>query len=404
MSSKEKASRRHCMVVFAPYPLGETRVQREAEALVSHGYEVDVICVHVPGEATVDEHQGVRIYREEYRFPIMIGQEDTLVYTFLAYIRFFLSAAVRLTRLHRQRSYNTIQVHNLPDFLVFCTLLPKLGGVPIILDLHDLMPEFYAGRFGKDGHLLLRRLILWQEKWACRFADHVITVSEHWRQALIKRGVPASKCSVVMNVADEKIFSSEGDRSRSRDDNQFRLIYHGAIVYRYGLDLAIRAVGQVRRDIPNIHLTILGWGEYVPALKQLTQELELGDHVAILQGLAAEQLPEVIRAADVGIVPYRNDVFTDGLLPTKLMEYGAMGLPCIAARTTAIQTYFGDTMVEFFEPGNVDDLARCIGGLYNSPERLKELAEGSKTFNQRYNWTKIGAEYADLVARLATRG
>ena len=42
--------RRHCMIVFAPYPLGETRVQREAEALLKHGYEVDVICVRLPGE------------------------------------------------------------------------------------------------------------------------------------------------------------------------------------------------------------------------------------------------------------------------------------------------------------------------------------------------------------------
>ena len=403
MPGKKKASRRHCMVVFASYPLGETRVQREAEALVSRGYEVDVICSPVPGERAVDEHGGVRIYREEYRFPILMGREGTLVYTFLTYIRFFMSAAFRLTRLHEQRPYSTIQVHNLPDFLVFCALVPKLGGVPIILDLHDLMPEFYAGRFGQRSHPLLRWLISWQENLACRFADHVITVSEHWRQALIGRGVPAHKCSVVMNVADERIFTSKDGSPSSTDNDQFGLIYHGALVYRYGLDLAIRAVGQVRHAIPNIHLTILGWGEEKSALIQLTQELELGDHVAIVKGRPAEELPEIIRAAHVGIVPYRNDVFTDGLLPTKLMEYGAMGLPCIAARTTAIQAYFSDTMVEFFEPGNIEDLARCICMLYNSPGRLKELAEGSNTFNQRYNWTRIGAEYAALVERLQTQ-
>jgi len=298
-----------------------------------------------------------------------------------------------------------VQVHNLPDFLVFCTLTLKLAGVPVILDLHDLMPEFYACRFGQDENSFLSRLIRWQERLACRFADHVITVSEHWRQALIERGVPAHKCSVVMNVADEDIFHlPEGSQPHSSNDSEFRLFYHGTIVHRYGLDLAIQAIDQVRHDIPNVHLTILGVGYDVDNLVEMVQELDLSDYVTIDRGLRpAEELPEIIRTADVGVVPYRNDVFTAGLLPTKLMEYAALGLPAIAARTTAIEAYFGGTMVEFFEPGDIDDLARCIRMLYNSPERLAELAQGSKKFNERYSWAKIGAEYGALVERLGAR-
>jgi glycosyltransferase involved in cell wall biosynthesis len=401
---KKNMPKRHCMIVYARYPLGETRVQREAEALINRGYEVDVICLRTPGETDVDQYRGVRIYREEYRFPVDLAKRDGLAYQFLKYLRFFVSAAIRLTRLHKQHPYSTVQVHNLPDFLVFCALIPKLGGVSIILDLHDLMPEFYAGRFGQDGNSLLARLIRWQERLACLFADHVITVSEHWRQALIERGVPAHQCSVVMNVADENIFYwPEDDRPRLPDKDAFRLIYHGAIFHRYGLDLALRAVDQLRHDIPNIHLTIVGAGDYKPTLIQMTQELGLNSHVTIGKPRLAEELPELIRTANVGIVPYRNDVFTDGLLPTKLMEYAALGLPAIAARTTAIEAYFSDTMVEFFEPGDVDDLVRCIRMLYKNPERLAELAQGTKKFNQEYNWSKIGAEYVALVERLGTR-
>ena len=404
MTREEDASRRHCMIVYARYPLGETRVQREAEALINSCYEVDVICARVAGEAAMDEYKGVRIYREEYCFPVRLAKRDGLAYQFLNYLRFFISAAARVTRLHKQRPYDTIQVHNLPDFLVFCALIPKLGGVPIILDLHDLMPEFYASRFGQDGSPLLARLIRWQERLACGFADHVITVSEHWREALIERGVPAHECSVVMNVADENIFHwSEAGRPRLLGKDEFRLIYHGTIVYRYGLDLALRAIDQVRHSIPNVHLTIVGVGDYGSTLMQMTQELGLNNHVTIDKLYLAEELPEIIRAADVGIVPYRNDIFTDGLLPTKLMEYAALGLPAIAARTTAIEAYFKDTMVEFFEPGDVDDLARCIRMLYKNPERLADLAQGSRKFHQRYNWAKIGAEYVALVERLDSR-
>ena len=370
------------------------------EALLKQGYEVDVICLRLPGDAAADSYKGVGIYREKYRFPIPQAKRGGLGERFLNYLRFFVSAAVRLNKLHAQRHYDTIQVHNLPDFLVFCALIPKLRGVPVILDLHDLMPEFYAGRFGR-GKPLMARLIRWQEYLACRFANHVITVSEHWRQALIRRGVPAHKCSVVMNVADESIFHpAENVCLRSPSQDGLRLIYHGAIVERYGLDLAVRAIDQVRHDIPEIHLSLIGRGDYVPHLSQMVDELGLSQYVTLDKLHLAEELPDIIRTCDLGVVPYRNDIFTDGLLPTKLMEYAALGLPAIAARTTAIQAYFSDTHVEFFEPGDVDDLARCILMLYHNPERLAELAQGCQKFNQRYNWTRIGAEYVALVERL----
>ena len=153
MLNVNNPSPRHCMVVFASYPLGETRVQREADALVKHGYKVDVICVRIPGNLAVDCHKGVTIYRENYRYLVRLIKTVGLGEKFLKYVNFFFTAAIKLTWLHFQNRYDTIQVHNLPDFLVFCAVIPKLLGTPIILDLHDLMPEFYAGRFGQGSFL-----------------------------------------------------------------------------------------------------------------------------------------------------------------------------------------------------------------------------------------------------------
>lgn len=392
------------MVVFAPYPLGETRVQREAEALVKHGYEVDVVCIPMPGEPPIDEYKGIKIYREEYRLPIVLLKGSVLGGKFLKYIRFLLSATIRVTRLHFKKRYGTIQVHNLPDFLVFCTLIPRLMGVPIILDLHDLMPEFFAGRYGLTSSSGVQ-LIHLQERLSCRFADHVITVSEHWRQALIGRGVPADKCSVVMNVADDQIFhSSRNNHTLGTSHDGFRLIYHGSIHQRYGLDLAVQAVDRVRQEIPGIHLLLVGKGEYLPSLQAMIDKLQLQDYITIKPLHLAEELPDIILSCDLGIVPYRNDIFTDSLLPTKLMEYAALGMPAIASRTSAIQAYFSDTNAEFFEPGNVDDLARCITNLYHNPEFMTALARGSQNFNQRYNWAKISKDYVSLVDRLRMNG
>lgn len=391
------------MIVYATYPLAETRVQREAEALLKNGYEVDVICLRLPGELPLDCYKGVRIYREKYRFPYLGFNHNGLVAKFFNYFRFFLSAAVRVTRLYTKNKYDVIQVHNLPDYLVFCAVVPKLLGAPIILDLHDLMPEFFAGRFKEQMHFMAK-LINLQEYYSCKFADHVITVSEHWRQALIKRGVPERKCSVVMNVADENIFTNieDGNNHKPHSD-QLRLIYHGSIHERYGLDLALNAVDQVRNEIPKIHLTLVGQGDFLPNLADMVEKLNLSQYVTIENLHLAEELPGIILSNDLGIVPYKNDVFTDGLLPTKLMEYAALGMPAIASGTTAIKAYFTDTNVEFFEPGNADDLARVIRYLYNNPRRLLELSQGSQKFNQRYNWSNVGAKYVALVEQVGQR-
>ena len=390
----ERTALRHCMVVHAYYPLTETRVQRQAEALVDAGYAVDVICLRDSGERSRDRYRGVEIHR----LPLGI-EKASLSRQLLAYLRFLVLAGIRLTKLHLRGRYGTVQVHNLPDFLVFCALIPKLQDVPVILDLHDLMPEFFAGRFGVNDHRFLQRLVRWQERLACGFADHVITVSEHWRQTLIERGLPKDKCTVVMNVADERIFVPRAKPPSPR--SEFRLIYHGTVTHRYGLDVALRALALVKEEIPAIRLTVLGRGDGMPELVDLRRRLGLEDVVDLADAFVmAEDLPSVIAGADLGVVPYRDDVFTDGLLPTKLMEYAAMGIPSIASRTTAIDAYFRDTMVEFFTPSDAEDLAGCIRRLHADPDLLAGLARGSRNFTRRYNWAETSARYVATVRRL----
>jgi glycosyltransferase involved in cell wall biosynthesis len=382
------------MVVHAYYPRTETRVQRQAETLVDAGYEVDVICLQDRGERSRERYRGVEIHR----LPVRLDK-SSVPRQFLNYLHFSILAAARVSKLHLREPYHTVQIHNLPDFLVFCAILPKLQRVPVILDLHDLMPEFFAGRFGGDRRRALARAIRWQERLACGFSDHVLTVSEHWRQALIRRGVAQEKCTVIMNVADERVFAPR--RKPPSQRGRFRLIYHGTVAHRYGLDLAIQAVGLVRTEIPGIHLTILGTGDDMSAVAELRRRLGLEAQVEFrTDHLPVEELPGVILGADVGIAPYRNDVFTNEIVPTKLMEYAALGMPCIAARTAAIEGYFGDTMVEFFRPGDAEDLARCIRELYARPERRAELARGSQKFNRLYNWPRMSADYVALVRGL----
>jgi glycosyltransferase involved in cell wall biosynthesis len=385
------------MVVHAFYPLAETRVQRESEALLACGYEVDVICLRGSTEPAEETHNGVNVYR----LPVN-RVRGGFALEMLNYIHFFLVAALKLTLLHQRRHYHSIQVHNLPDFLVFCTLIPKLQGVPVILDLHDLMPEFFMARTSHSMDHWLVRLVIWQERVSCWYADRVVTVTELWRQSLIKRGVPSPKTGVVMNVADEKIFKRDGTLPTANNDG-FHIIYHGTQTYRYGLDLILRAIVRLRDQIPGLRVTMHGNGSYNDNLKQLAKELNLDDIVTFsTRFVDLDSLLTLIRAADLAIVPYRRDVFTDGILPTKLMEYTAVGIPVIVSRTPVIEAYFDESMVEYFSSENVDELVVSILKLYQDPARRAALVKNSDAFNQHYNWTKHSAEYVNLVDSLTT--
>lgn len=392
---------RHCMVVHSHYPIGEPRVEREAKALIQRGYQVDVICLRSDKEKPFERVDGVDIFR----LPVQRHRGRGPAFQMIEYMVFFILAFFRLSLLYLQRRYDSVQIHNLPDFLVFVALVPKLGGARIILDLHDLMPEFFASSFKAGMKHPAVRLLKIQEKLSCRFADHVITVTELWRKTLIERGVAAEKASVVMNVADEAIFRRVAipiTADERKPTRTFNLIYHGTLAHRYGIDLLIEALAKLRPQIPEIHLVIHGRGEFIEELRQQAKTLDVESLITFsTQYLPMTDVPRLIQQADLGIVPYRRDIFTDGILPTKLMEYVALGVPVLAADTPIIRQYFSEAMVQYFQPGDANDLARNILWLYEHRDRLATLAQNADQFNQQYSWNRIADSYAETLNRLS---
>jgi glycosyltransferase involved in cell wall biosynthesis len=391
-SRSRSTKSRHAMVVHAYYPVGETRVQREAAALLEEGVAVDVICLRRPGEPRREEVDGVTVYR----LPVGRNRSLGVAYQLLEYLAFAALAGARLTLLHLRRRYRSVQVHNLPDFLVFSALVPKLTGSHILLDLHDLMPEFLADRLGRSMAHPLVRMVALQERISCSFADSVITVTEGWRQRLIDRGVAPEKISVVMNVADPDLFVPRDDEAPA---DSFTIIYHGTFTRRYGVDLLVEAVAKLRSRVPSVKLLLLGDGDYRMQLESSVACLGLTDVVEFSdEMLEVSDLLPYLQQAAVGVVPNRSSVFTDDLLPTKLLEYVAMGIPVVAARTPMIRSYFDDDMVEFFTPGDADDLADRLAALAGSPERRREMAKAAGTFVDSHPWESIARSYVALVA------
>lgn len=384
--------KRHAMIVHAYYPVGETRVQREAAALVEQGMSVDVICLRDAGEPRFETVDGVDVRR----LPIGRNRRLGVAFQLIEYLVFLLAASFWVSALHLRRRYHSVQVHNLPDFLVFSAVVPKLTGARLLLDLHDLMPEFLAARLDVSMRHPLVRLVSLQERLSCRFADEVITVTDGWRQRLIERGVRADKISVVMNVADPELFTR---RSGDPDEDTFTVVYHGTFTHRYGVDLLVEAADLLRSRVPSLRVWLLGDGEYRHELEDSVSRLGLGDVVTLSDGmLGVSRLRPHLERADVGVVPNRSSVFTDDLLPTKLLEYVAVGIPVVVARAPMIESYFDDQMVEYFTPGDASDLADKLAGLAVAPERRRSLVAAAARFEDDHSWERISAEYASVVA------
>src|SRR5262249_27780149 len=155
----------------------------------------------------------------------------------------------------RERSYEVIQVHNMPDFLVFAGLFQKLSGKPVVLDLHDLSVELFRSKWGTRSSTLLEPLVRAVEKLSCSFADELITTSAGFKESLVRRGVREDKITLVLNTADSTIFSYQTNREFKAITRGVKLLYHGTVAERFGLLKAVEAVHLLQNLIPGTTLT-----------------------------------------------------------------------------------------------------------------------------------------------------
>ena len=382
---------RVCMVAYTNYQF-DSRVRREAEALVQRGDTVDFICLEDENGENPEYHNGVRLIKissKRYR-----GSDAKMYLT--SYLYFFFVVTFKLAGLQLKNSYQVIQVHTMPDFMVFVTIFPKLLGAKVILDVHDLMPELYQSKFGFPETHFLIRFITWIERISIGFADWAIAVHKPHLDALCRHGNPAGKFTLLLNLPDMKIFGNGVDDPHETKTS-FDLIYHGTVSRRHGLEIAIQAVLALREKIKGLKLSIIGEGDDISRLTQMVKELDILDHVQIRKSVPLDELVCQIRNADIGVIPLLYDDFTKYMLPVKLLEYVALEIPVICTRTETIETYFDHSMIQYFSSGSATELVDDILFLYQNPYRRRELVANASKFNRTYNWEKQKQSYYQLI-------
>jgi len=385
---------RVCMPVYSFYE-NDNRVRRYAEILVARGDVVEVIALRRPHKSFEEVIRGVRVYRIQRRER---NERGKLSYIFRLLL-FFFRSALFLSWRHLWNPYQLIHVHSVPDFEVFAALLPKLTGCKVILDIHDIVPEFYASKFQVSKHSFLFRALLATERMAASFADHVIVANHIWRETLVSRAVAGARCTVILNWPDPTIFYRRG---RVRTDSRFVMLYPGTLNRHQGIDIAFRAFALIKDVVPNVELHIYGEGSDRVNLERLVVELSLQGRVVIHDSVPLMEVPRLIENADLGIVPKRKDCFANEAFSTKILEFMAMGVPVIVSDTKIDRYYFDESMLKFFRGQDERDLAKCMLELIRNPELRERLATNALKYVADKGWDVKKAEYLELVDRLAS--
>lgn len=378
------------MVHYSDFAV-DSRIQRQARALAERGDHVDCVCLGEEtaldvGEGSIATHRaagdkprgGARAYLE-------------------GNARFLAGAARKVSALDRADRFDLVEIHNMPDALVFAALRPKLRGVPLMLNFHDTFPELFATLFDRPpGHPLVR-LVRTEERISAAMADAHIFVTEEARELLRERGIAAKRSRVVMNTPDERVFGERREARTPPSESALRIVYHGGLADRFGVETLVRAVALLRGRGEAVALDVYG-SDAGAAARLAAFAAEIApDGVRIApRPTPVEEIPARVAEADLGVVPTLRDGFTEILLPVKLLEYVHMGLPVVASRLPVIERYFGDDLL-LAEPGDAASVAAAIEGVRSDPVAARTRAERASKRLARIEWRQQRQGYLELV-------
>lgn len=231
-----------CMLAYAHY-INDARIKSYVRTLEDQGHRVDVIALRADGESAVEARPAGTIFRVMSKYQ----GENTLMYAW-AYLKFLLRSSLLLAHRSFRHRYDVVHVHNMPNALVFAAIVPKMLGARLMLDVHDLMTVNYIAKFDVGENDLPVKVLKMEQRLSAMFADHVFCADHNQQDYLVEHcGVARQKITVLMNLPNVELFRPVTTEKKSE---VFRIVYHGTIAHRLGIDLIVQAMARVADRIP----------------------------------------------------------------------------------------------------------------------------------------------------------
>ena len=370
----------------------DPRAQRAVTALSAHGHQVDVIAFR-DRRYPVPDLPGVRFLP----VPIARSRRNRLAYllefAFYSVYCFLASAYLTLTRRH-----DILQVFAMPEAISLVTFLPKLWGTRIVIDWMDLGHEVYLTKYRRRRWDPFPWLIRGCEHLVAAAADLVLFPNQGFHDAVAARGVPLRRVAIVMNAADEELFTPPP--SPAPQENGARVVYTGSMDARNGWDVAIDAVEAVAADHPEIRLTLVGDGPDRELLERRLRDSNGHGRIRYEGRVPLDALADRIREAGIGIIPTRLTSFNRTNLPTRIFEFGTVGTAVVASDLQELHRYFPDDCVAYCEAGNPQSFAARIRELVDDPVLRERLRSNLRERCAEFSWANNRRVYLEALEAL----
>ena len=393
---------------YYPEPIGIAPLMTElAEGLAKRGHEVRVITAmpNYPQREIYEQYRG-KLYETEERNGVTIQRSYVWVKPKPSLLdRIFLDSSFVCTSFFQAlRGLRPDLVLLTVPPLPVCApaaLLGWLYNCPIVLNVQDILPEA-AVHVG----LIKNKALIWVleaiEKFAYRTAHTVSVIAEGFVENLESKGVPSEKITCIPNWVDTSFIhplpkENNAFRRAHQLEGKFVVLYSGNIALTQGLETVVEAAARLC-DVPDIVFVIVGEMKAVETLKRYCKTCG-ANNVVLLPFQPRERLPEMLAAADVGLIVQKHNVVSFNM-PSKTQVLLASGRPVIASvpgsgsAAKAIEKSRGGVVVE---PENPVALAKQILELQKNPEQAERLGKQGRQYAlERYSFEQALSQYENL--------
>lgn len=268
---------------------------------------------------------------------------------------------------------------------------------PYVFELRDIWPESIRAVGAVKQGLLLR----WMEKlelFLYRRADRVIAVTNAFRDNLGRRGVDVTKVDVVTNGADLTRF-----KPMPRDENlKAALGLSGKVVMGYvgthgmahGLTTLVEAAERLQNQ-RELHMIFLGAGAEREALQDKAKALR---NVSFYDQVSKDEIPRYWSILDASIIHLRPDPLFRTVIPSKIFESMAMGIPIllgVEGEARDIVTKAGAGLA--FTPGKGEELAAAMTALAGDPKRREAMARAGAHATTAYDRLHLASKMLSIL-------
>lgn len=398
MAFAGKPKRVLIIVENLPSPF-DRRVWQEATTLHSAGYVVSIICPTGKGyEKRFEVIDGIHIYRH----PLPMEAEGALGYL-LEYSAALFWEFILAWRVLFTRGFDVIHACNPPDLIFLVGGFFKLFGKKFLFDHHDINPELYQAKFGRQDFFY--KLMLLFERTTFRLADVSIATNESYKRIALERGgmVP-NKVFIVRSgpkLDRLKIIPPVAALKRGRS---YLVGYVGVMGRQEGIDYLLQAARHIVYELKrhDIHFCLVGGGTSLEEMKIYAQRIGVVDYVTFTGRVPDQQLLEILNTADICVNPDVANAMNDKSTMNKIMEYMALGKPIIQF-DLAEGRYSAQQASLYAQANNAVDLALKIVQLADDAALRQRMGEFGRArveneLEWRYEAPKLLAAYAALWA------